>query len=129
LCGKTFSTSEGPWHETIRQWQLGHTTYSTPGAESFEEIRTRTVPAWDRIVALHRGGRVVIVAHGVVCKVLLLSLLPGLTATNWTSIGKVQNLAVNELVQRPGEPWKALSLLTVPDPIRTPDGNPPGSAA
>lgn len=129
LSGSTFSASEGPWAETIRFWQHGQTGYSTPGAESFDDIRSRVIPAWERITAAQRGGRIVVVAHGVVCKVLLLSLLPGLTAADWTRLGKVQNMAVSELVLRGKGPWAAAGLLVVPDPVRDETGGPAGSAA
>ena len=129
LSGTTFSTSDGPWSETLRRWQAGETGYATPGAESFDAIRARVLPAWERVVAAHRGGRVVLVAHGVVIKVLLFSLLPGLTVADWTRVGKALNLAVSALVQVSDGPWRAESLLAVPGPVRALDGGPAGSAA
>jgi probable phosphoglycerate mutase len=100
-----------------------------PRAESFDAIRARVLPAWERVVTAHRGGRVVLVAHGVVSKVLLFSLLPGLTVADWTAVGKVLNLAVSTLVQPAGGAWRAESLLVVPDPVRALAGGPGGSAA
>jgi broad specificity phosphatase PhoE len=129
LSGTTFSASEGPWSETLLRWQAGETAFATPGAESFDAIRSRVLPAWGRVVSVHRGGRVVVVCHGVVVKVLLFSLLPGLTVADWTRVGKVLNLAVSSLVQSPGGAWRADSLLVVPDPVRLSDGGPAGSAA
>jgi broad specificity phosphatase PhoE len=129
LSGTTFSVSDGPWSETLRRWQAGDTSYAMPGAESFDAIRARVLPAWERVVTAHRGGRVVLVAHGVVCKVLLFSLLPGLTVADWTAAGKVLNLAVSTLVQPAGAAWRAESLLVVPDPVRALAGGPAGSAA
>jgi len=129
LSGTPFSASNGPWSETLRRWQAGETGYATPGAESFDAIRARLLPAWGRLVAAHPGGRVVLVAHGVVCKVLLFSLLPILSVTDWTAVGKWLNLAVSALVCAPGGPWRAESLLEVPDPVRALSGGAGGSAA
>ncbi|HEY1189940.1 MAG TPA: histidine phosphatase family protein, partial [Gemmata sp.] len=104
------------WDETVRHWVSGNTAYSFPGMESFEELRDRTVPAFNRAVAAHPGGRVVIVCHGVVCKVLLLSLLRGYGPADWVSIGRVVNLAVSELVPD-ADRWAARRLLVVPPPV------------
>jgi broad specificity phosphatase PhoE len=116
LSGTAFSTSEGAWAETIRHWSEGDTAYTTPGAESFDDIARRVLAAWSRVVTAHPGGRVVVVAHGVVCKVLLLSLLDGWDSTGWVKLGRVANLAVSEL-HPVGESWRAERLLAVPEPV------------
>jgi len=105
------------WDETIARWLRGETGYSYPGMESFDEIRDRVLPVFERIVAGHANGRVVIVCHGVVKKVLLLSLLRGKTPADWTRIGRIPNLAVSELVPD-AEKWKANRLLILPPPVR-----------
>src|SRR3954469_10736887 len=83
MSGTAFSAEGGPWPETIKRWVAGDLDYATPGAESFLDIRDRVVPAFGRVVEQHRGGRVVVIAHGVVCKVLLLSLLRGYGPADW----------------------------------------------
>src|SRR5205823_5393512 len=77
MSGTAYSFDTGPWPETIRRWMAGDLAYATPGAESFVDLRDRVVPAFGRVAERFRGGRVVLISHGVVCKVLLLSLLPG----------------------------------------------------
>lgn len=116
LSGTAFSTTGGPWPETVRQWAAGHTPYSTPGAESFDDLAARVLPAWGRVTAAHPGGRVLVVAHGIVCKVLLLSLLEGWSPADWGKLGRVANLAVSELTPA-GARWRAERLLVVPDPV------------
>lgn len=106
------------WDHTIERWRAGETSYAYPGMESFDQLRDRTLPVFNRIVAAHPGGRVVIVAHGVVCKVLLLSLLHGHSAADWVAIGRIPNLAVSELVPD-GDKWRAKQLLLVPPPVLT----------
>ena len=93
----------GIWSETSRRWAAGETAYSHEGAESFDEVRDRTLPAWERIVARHSGRRIAIVTHGVVCKVLLTSLLADVP---WAIDGSIKNVALNEVSQSPDGIWK-----------------------
>ena len=84
----------------------------TPLGESPDEALVKLA----RAVAAHPGGRVVVVCHGVVCKVLLLSLLRGYGPEDWATIGRVVNLAVSEIVPD-GDLWAARQLLVVPAPV------------
>ena len=117
LCGAPFSATDGPWADTLREWKAGNTRFTTPGAESFDEMRLRLWPAWEDTVRKHASERIVIVAHGIVCKVLLLNLLEGWNAKRWHELGRVENLATSELVQD-AEGWRAEQLLVVPDGVR-----------
>ncbi|HYH68297.1 MAG TPA: histidine phosphatase family protein [Urbifossiella sp.] len=116
MSGTSFSSEGGPWPQTIDQWEAGDTAFTTPGAESFEDLRRRLLPAFSRVTAAHHGGRVVVVAHGVVCKVLLLCLLPRYGPQAWKRLGRVPNLAVTEMVGTPGG-WAVAGLLQVPPPV------------
>jgi probable phosphoglycerate mutase len=104
------------WAETVKRWEAGETAYAFPGMESFERIRDRVVPAFERVVRRHADGRVVIVAHGVVCKVLLLSLLKDTSPADWTRLGRALNLSISELIPE-GTRWRATRLLSVPPPV------------
>jgi probable phosphoglycerate mutase len=104
------------WDHTVARWLAGETGYAHPGMESFDEVRDRTLPAFGRVAAAHPGGRVVVVAHGVVCKVLLLCLLHGHGPADWVRVGRIPNLAVSELAPD-GERWRANRLLVVPPPV------------
>ena len=126
LCGTSFSLAQGPWAETVAKWSAGETSYTTPGAESYDDLSTRLLTAWNRILSSQTTGRIVIVAHGVVCKVLLLSLLQGWGPRGWVELGRVANYAVSELVPTP-QGWHAQTLLTVPPPVAAlSDGRPTG---
>lgn len=116
LSGTEFKLDAGPWPETVKHWTAGFTDYTTPGAESFDDIAARCLPAFQRTVAAHPGGRVAVIAHGVICKVLLLRLLNGYGPKDWASIGRVANVAVTELVPD-GDGWRAERLLEVPDTV------------
>lgn len=116
LSGRPREEGDGIWEATLARWAAGETGYAHTGMESFDAIRARTVAAFRRVAEAHPGGRVVIVAHGVVCKVLLLSLLAGRTPADWNAIGRAKNLAVSELVPGAGT-WAATRLLEVPPPV------------
>jgi 2,3-bisphosphoglycerate-dependent phosphoglycerate mutase len=116
LTRKPRAEAEHIWDATSAEWIAGNTAYAYPGMESFDELRARVVPAFRRVVEAHAGGRVVIIAHGVVCKVLLLSLLRGYGPAQWNTIGRIPNLAVSELIPDK-ELWSAKQLLVVPPPV------------
>ena len=116
LGGTPFSLVEGKWVDTVNQWTAGNTSFTTEGAESFDALCARALPAWERVVRANPGGRVVIVSHGVTCKALLLNLLHGWNPTGWVKLGRVENFSVSELVPD-GDKWNAAQLLSVPEPI------------
>src|SRR5262249_21967577 len=67
LSGPPFGASEGVWPDTLRRWMAGETSFAPPGAESFDDIRARVLPVWERLTHTHRDRCLVVVAHGVVC--------------------------------------------------------------
>ena len=105
------------WDYTMERWIAGETAYAYEGMESFDALRDRTLPAFERVVKAHPGGRVVVVCHGVVKKTLLLSLLRGKSPADWNAIGRIPNLAVTEIVPD-GDMWRAEQLIIVPPPVR-----------
>jgi broad specificity phosphatase PhoE len=109
LCGSPYQHKEGVWPDTLRRWVAGETNYAPDRAESFEAIRARVTPVWQRLTHAYEGRTLVIVAHGIVCRVLLLTQLPGLSVSDWHRLGPIRNLAVNELVWN-GTAWTAVRL-------------------
>lgn len=107
LSGQAFQAFDGLWDETLRRWIAGETGFAPDGAESFDAIQARVLPAWRRITARHPGQTLVVVAHGVVCKVLLTSLVVGFRIADWKSMGPIENLALHEL-EGAGEHWRLL---------------------
>ena len=99
--------ADGPWPTTLRRWLAGETGYAPDGAESFDDIRDRVLPVWHRLTTQHADRTLVVVAHGVVCKVLLLNLLPGLGVADWTRLGPIQNVAIHELIREDGGEWES----------------------
>ena len=117
MSGQPFSTTDGFWPITVREWSSGNTAYTTPDAESFDELRERLVTAWNDTVAAHAGERIVIIAHGIVCKVLLLCLLKEFGPKRWVELGHVPNLAVSELAGHSETGWRSTQILQVPPPV------------
>lgn len=113
LTGVPFKT-DTVWPETLRRWKAGETTHAHEGAESFDAIRDRVLPVWQRVTREHDGRTIVMVLHGVVVKVLLLSLLEGWGPIDWERLGPTQNVAITELVREAGG-WHPVILNTLPD--------------
>ncbi len=105
---------DGPWPTTLRRWLAGETGYSPEGAESFDDLRDRVLPVWHRLAKEYAGRTLVVVAHGIVCKVLLLSLLPGLGVADWATVGPIYNVAIHELVREDGGEWHAPRINDLP---------------
>ena len=117
MAGTTFHATVGPWADTVREWSRGNTAYTTPGAESFDDLKQRLHEGWRRALEPHAGGRVVVVSHGIVCKVLLLTLLKGWTTADWAKVGRVSNAAISELVPTGDGLWHPELLLHVPQGV------------
>lgn len=117
LVGMPAQPELGIWPDTLLRWVEGDTSFAPEGSESFDAIRQRVLPIWDRLTARHEGKTVAVVCHGIVCRVLLLSLLPNHTVADWTKLGRIQNLSISELVGE-GRTWKALRIAEVPEEVR-----------
>lgn len=110
LSGTPTGVREGVWPDTLRRWLEGDVGYAPPGAESFADIRDRVLPVWQRLTEPPTGQTLVIVAHGVVVKVLLLTLLEGWGVADWPRLGPIHNVAITELVRTDGGRWRAARL-------------------
>jgi broad specificity phosphatase PhoE len=116
LAGSAFDHGD-VWPETLRRWMAGETGYAPEGAESFNDIRDRVLPVWERLVAQYADQTIVIVAHGVVCKVLLFTLLSGYSAADWKRFGPIRNVAISELLRMPTG-WEAVRLNELPSALQ-----------
>jgi broad specificity phosphatase PhoE len=113
LGGTSTQLREGVWPDTLRRWMAGETAFAPAGAESFDEIRRRVLPVWQRVTSEGEGKTIVLVAHGVVCKVLLLTLLADYSVADWHRIGPIHNVGISELVGNV-DGWRAVRLNEVP---------------
>jgi broad specificity phosphatase PhoE len=118
----TPTRGSGVWPETLARWLAGDTSHAPAGAESYDDLRTRLLPVWQRITARRDGGPLVVVAHGIVCKVLLLNLLPGHSVAEWHRIGPMHNVGITELVAG-ADNWHAVRVNELaPEVLRASSG-------
>jgi 2,3-bisphosphoglycerate-dependent phosphoglycerate mutase len=89
-------------------WIAGDIEYSHPGGESYADIRRRVIPIVQEIVASHGGQTVIIVAHGVVIRVILTSLLAGYQPGDFDRVA-IDFASVNDL-WFDGENWTVQEL-------------------
>jgi broad specificity phosphatase PhoE len=98
------------------RWIAGELDVSHPGGESFADIRRRVRPILEDLAARHRGETIVVVAHGVVIRVLLTSLLPAFAPADFDRIA-IDFASLNDL-SYDGRTWtaRALNQVVAPSP-------------
>jgi broad specificity phosphatase PhoE len=108
LSGQLRDVGLAAYEVAKRCWEAGDLDHTHEGGESYADIRRRVVPAWDEVVARSAGRTAVVVAHGVVIRVLLTSLLTGYGPVDFSRIG-IDHVAVNDL-RWDGTIWRAAAL-------------------
>jgi broad specificity phosphatase PhoE len=100
------------------RWMAGDLDFSHQGGESFADIRRRALPVIEDIRRRHNGQTVIVVAHGVVIRVLILSLLEDLQPADFDCIA-IDFASINDL-RWDGTRWSALSLnqVVAPSPAK-----------
>jgi probable phosphoglycerate mutase len=94
--------------ESKSRWIDGDLEYSHPGGESYADIRRRVIPILENIIAGHPGETMIIVAHGVVIRVILTSLLAGYQPGDFDRIA-IDFASINDL-WFDGATWTAREL-------------------
>jgi broad specificity phosphatase PhoE len=104
--------------ESKGRWIAGDLEYTHEGGESFADIRRRVLPVFQELLAAHRGQTVIVVAHGIVIRVLLTTLLADLPPAEFDQIA-IDFASINELAWD-GERWRAeaLNRVVAPSPAR-----------
>src|SRR4051794_23332268 len=77
LSGRSKQEGMAAYEEAKVRWMAGDLDHTHEGGESYAQIRRRVVPEIEAIAARHPDRTVVVVAHGVVIRVVLTSLLEG----------------------------------------------------
>lgn len=108
LSGLSREEGLSAYSEAKRRWMAGEIGYTHQGGESYADVRDRTVPVFERIAAGAAGRTVVVVAHGVVIRVLLCSVLEGRSAADFERFA-IDNTALNDL-RHDGRNWAAATL-------------------
>jgi broad specificity phosphatase PhoE len=91
------------------RWMAGDLDATHPGGESYRDIRERVLPVVDRLLAKHHRETIVIVAHGVLIRVVITSLVDGLGPADFDRTG-IEFVAVNDLRWN-GLRWRADGIL------------------
>jgi 2,3-bisphosphoglycerate-dependent phosphoglycerate mutase len=97
----TYATSK-------ERWIAGDLEHTHSGGESYGDIRRRVLPIFQGLTARHRGETVIVIAHGVVIRVVLTSVVSGFQPADFDRIA-IDFASVNELVFD-GTMWTARSL-------------------
>ena len=118
LSGVSREEGWATYDETKSRWIAGELEVSHPGGESFANIRRRVCPILEDLAARHRGETIVVVAHGVVIRVALTSLVAGFTPADFDRIA-IDFASVNDL-RYDGRNWtaRALNQVVAPSPAR-----------
>ncbi len=104
--------------ESKSRWIAGDLEYTHPGGESFADIRERVMPVIESLRDRHRGSTICVVAHGIVIRVLLLTLRADVTTADFDRIA-IDFASVNDL-RWDGLRWRAafLNETVAPSPAR-----------
>jgi 2,3-bisphosphoglycerate-dependent phosphoglycerate mutase len=90
------------------RWMAGELDHTHEGGESYAAIRRRVVPILQRLAEQAPGKTIVVVAHGVVIRVMLTSILDGRGPSTFDRFA-IDNVALNDLLWD-GKAWTAVAL-------------------
>lgn len=113
LAGQPIIKGLAQYLETKLRWERGELDYTQPGGESYAEVRDRVIPAFQALADRHPGQTIVVVAHGQVIRILIISLVPGYGPADFDSI-PINHVAVNDLAFD-GQTWRVVALDQKPD--------------
>ena len=112
LSGRPRAEGWARYESARRRWLAGDLDATHEGGESFAQVRDRVVPAFLEADARHAGRTVVVVAHGVIIRVLLTGLLEGYGPADYERIA-IDFVAVNDMIGC-GSTWRAAALGVAP---------------
>jgi len=118
LSGLSRETGWEIYAESKRRWISGDLEFTHPGGESFADIRRRVLPFFEELRARRPGETSIVVAHGVVIRVVLLSLLAGFEPADFDRIA-IDFASINDL-RWTGTRWNAhaLNQVVAPSPAK-----------
>ena len=105
LSGMTLTEGWHAYTTAMDRWKSGDLDATHEGGESFAKMRDRVVPAFEGLARKNIGQTIIVVAHGVVIRVLLSSLLEGRGPADFEGFG-IDFVAVNDL-RFDGKTWRA----------------------
>jgi 2,3-bisphosphoglycerate-dependent phosphoglycerate mutase len=90
------------------RWIAGDLEHTHAGGESYADIRRRILPIFGKLTSRHQGETIIVVAHGVVIRVFLTSLVSGFQPSDFDRIA-IDFASVNDVIFD-GTTWTAVSL-------------------
>lgn len=109
--------------DAMQAWSEGNLNFSHESGESFWMMQQRSIPAITELLNRHRGESIIVVSHGMLIRVLLASLVRGMSPADIHEI-KIDNCAVNEL-QWDGKMLEALKLYQLSEDLQNPPEDKP----
>ena len=104
----------GPWPDTLARWMAGETHHAPDSSESWDQVRERGMGVLNRLAMEQITGPVVVVAHGLLLKVTLLTIT-GEGPANWKRFGPIHNTALFEVGFEAGPEGGGWRILSRPD--------------
>jgi probable phosphoglycerate mutase len=101
-----------------QRWIAGDLEYTHAGGESYGDIRRRIVPIFEQLAERHPGETIIVVAHGVVIRVLITSVVCGFHPANFDQVA-TDFASVNDL-EYDGSKWIGHSLNQCVAPSQSP---------
>jgi broad specificity phosphatase PhoE len=108
LSGRPRHEGWSAYSEAKSEWIAGNLDATHEGGESFADIRRRVLPAFEEISTRHRGETIVVVAHGIVLRVILCSILPEREPADFDRVA-IDFASINDL-RFDGRSWRAERL-------------------
>ncbi|MGP0065809.1 MAG: histidine phosphatase family protein [Isosphaeraceae bacterium] len=108
LSGVSREEGWATYAESKARWMAGDLEFTDPGGESFAAIGRRVCPIFEELGARHRGETIIVVAHGVVIRVMLTGLVAGFAPADFDRIA-IDFASVNDLWYD-GISWTARAL-------------------
>lgn len=123
LAGASRDEFRHVFDNAMNAWIAGDLEHTHPTGESYAAMRGRGVPALTEILNRHEGQTVAVVAHGMLIRVLISSLVPGWPVSRLGEI-RIDNCAVNEF-RWDGAVLTPLRLFDLPDDLKNPPDDKP----
>ncbi len=111
LSGQPMADGWDAYAAAMTAWKAGDLNAAHAGGESFAQIRDRVMPTLEALASQHPGETIVVVAHGVVIRVILACWLDG-GPSRFDEYG-IGFVAVNDLIWD-GQAWRAERLNGLP---------------
>ena len=109
MSGRSHSQGWQVYEETKEHWKSGRLDFTHEGGESFAAMQARSLPAFRSLLDQERGKTIVVVAHGVINRVVLSSMLEGFTPADFDRIiidfVGVHDLRWDEVTLRLADSW------------------------